>query len=164
MLTLRYNFTFRRIMGTFGIRAFTSPNAITPFLSWQGDKLVTSYENSNGLQNLSFFLSPQIEIIPNWLTASGTIQYRVERMKGNGYKLYNHNWSGDVTAMLQHWDFTLTAQYQKSQKNLWGETYSWGGILFPFSIKLRLEEMGIYCRSSLPFHQVRQRFSVCKSL
>lgn len=126
MLTLRYNFTFPRIMGTFGIRAFTSPNAITPFLHWQEDKLVTSYENSNGLQNISFFLSPQIEIIPNWLTASGTIQYQVERMKGNGYKLYNHNWSGDVTAMLQHWNFTLTAQYQKAQKDLWGESYKWG--------------------------------------
>lgn len=126
MLTLRYNFTFPKVIGTFGIRAFTSPDAIAPFLSWRNNRLVTSYENSRGLQNITLFLSPQIEIIPKWLTASGTIQYRAERMRGTGYELFNHDWSGDVTVMAQHWDFTLTAQYQKTQKDLWGETYTWG--------------------------------------
>lgn len=126
MLTFRYSFTLPRVMGSFGIRAFSSPDAITPILYWKDNRLITSYENSDGLQNLSFFLSPQIEIIPNWLMATGTLQYRAERMKGTGYKLYNHNWSGDITLLAQHWNFTLTAQYQKSQKDLWGETYSWG--------------------------------------
>lgn len=126
MITLRYNFTLPRAMGTFGIRAFTSPDAITPYLYWHDNKLINSYENSRGLRNLTFFLSPQLELIPGWLTASGTLQYRAERMRGNGYKLYNHNWSGDITAMAQHWGFTLIAQYQKAQHDLWGETISWG--------------------------------------
>lgn len=126
MLTLRYNFTFPRIMGSFGIRAFTSPDAITPLTLWQNDRLVTTYENSRGLQNLTLFLSPQIVVIPDWLTLTGTLQYRAERMRGTGYRHYNHNWSGDITAMAQHWGFTLTAQYQKAQSDLWGETISWG--------------------------------------
>lgn len=126
MLTLRYNFTFPRISGTFGIRAFTSPDAITPITAWQDNRLVTTYENSRGLQNLTVFLSPQIEVIPEWLNLSGTLQYRAERMRGTGYRHYNHNWSGDITAMAQHWGFTLIAQYQKSQSDLWGETISWG--------------------------------------
>ena len=126
MLTLRYNFTFPYVMGTLGVRAFTSPDAIAPFIEWHDDKLVTSYENSKGLSNITVFLSPQINIIPEWLMVSGTLQYRAERMKGHTYKHYNHNWSGDVTLLLQHWGFTLSAQYQKSQSDLWGEKISWG--------------------------------------
>ncbi|MDE6270075.1 MAG: outer membrane beta-barrel family protein, partial [Muribaculaceae bacterium] len=67
MLTLRYNFSLPHSAGTFGVRAFTSPNAITPYLYWSENKLITTYENSRGLQNLSFFLAPQIDIIPDWL-------------------------------------------------------------------------------------------------
>lgn len=70
-----------------------------------------------------------MEIIPEWLNVSGTIQYRAEQMRGRDYRLHNHDWSGDVTAMLQHWDFTLTAQYQKAQRDLWGESITWGESL-----------------------------------
>ena len=126
MLTLRYNFTLPRTQGTFGIRAFTSPNAITPYLYWDENRLITSYENSRGLRNLTFFLSPQIEIIPDWMMASGHIQYRVERMRGTGYMLYNHNWSGNVSIMFSHWGFEATGQYVRAQHDLWGEKISWG--------------------------------------
>jgi len=126
MLTLRYNFSIPRIDATFGIRAFTSPNAITPLLYWDDDRLVTTYENSRGLRNLSFFFSPQIQIIPDWLMASLYLQYRMERMRGADYKLHNYNWSGDFNLMLSHWGFNLTFQYQLAQHNLWGEQISWG--------------------------------------
>ena len=53
MLTFRYGFNLPRVGGSFGIRAFTSPNAITPLLHWNDDKLVNTYENSRGLKNLS---------------------------------------------------------------------------------------------------------------
>ena len=126
MLTLRYNFTLPRVNGTFGVRAFTSPDAITPYLYWSDDRLVTSYENSRGLHNLSFWLSPQIDIIPGWLMASGTLQYRAEKMEGTGYRHYNHDWSGDVTGRLTHWGFTMSLTYMRAQRELWGEKISWG--------------------------------------
>lgn len=127
MLTLRYNFNVPRVNGTFGIRAFTSPDAITPLLYWDDNRLVTTYENSRGLQNLSFFLAPQIEIVPGWLMASGYVQYRAERMRGTGYTLYNHdNWSGNVNVQLMHWGFVLSGQYMYAQHDLWGEKISWG--------------------------------------
>ena len=126
MLTFRYNFSLPRVEGTFGVRAFTSPNAITPYLYWETNRLITSYENSNGLQNLTFFLSPQVEVIPDWLMASAHLQYRVERMKGTSYKLYNHNWSGNVSLMLSHWGFQLIGQYVRAQHDLCGEKISWG--------------------------------------
>lgn len=126
MLTFRYGFSFPRINGMFGVRAFTSPNAITPLLRWEGARLITTYENSRGLQNLSFFLAPQIEIIPEWLTASGYLQFRMERMRGDGYSLRNNAWSGNAEIQLSHWGFVLSAQYMRAQRDLWGEKISWG--------------------------------------
>ena len=126
MLTLRYNFNVPRVAGSFGIRAFTSPNAITPLLYWDNDRLITTYENSKGLKNLSFFIAPQIDIIPNWLMISGYLQYRMERMRGSGYKLHNNDWSGYANLRLMHWGFVLSAQYMRNQHDLWGEKISWG--------------------------------------
>lgn len=127
MLTFNYNFGFfRRIYGTFGIRAFTSPDTITPLLYWNDGKLVTSYENSRGIQSLAFYLSPQITVIPKWLVASAHIQYRMERMRGTGYSLTNNAWSGNVMMQLMHWGFTFTGQYQRAARDLWGEKISWG--------------------------------------
>lgn len=126
MLTFRYGFNLPRFNGSFGVRAFSSPNAITPILYWQDDKLITTYENSRGLQNISFFLAPQIEIIPNWLMASGYIQYRTERMCGNGYTLHSDGFSANAEIQLMHWGFVLTGQYVRAQRDLWGEKISWG--------------------------------------
>lgn len=128
MLTFRYghNLFNQRISGSIGVRAFTSPDAITPYLYWDNDKLITSYENSKGLQNLSFWLAEQIQIIPNWLMLSGTIQYKAERMKGNTYTLYNHTWSGDVALMFMYKGFQLLFQYMRAQRDLLGEKISWG--------------------------------------
>ena len=126
MLTFRYNFNLPIISGTFGVRAFSSPDAITPILYWVGDKLITTYENGNGLQNLSLFFAPQIDLIPKWLTLSGHLQYRMERMHGTGYKLHNSNWSGNANLRLMHWGFVLSAQYVRAQHDLWGEKISWG--------------------------------------
>lgn len=125
MLTFRYGFSLPRVYGSFGVRAFSSPNAITPLLRWENGRLVTTYENSRGLQNLSFFLAPQIEIIPQWLVASGYVQYRMERMRGTGYSLHSNAWSGNASIQLMHYGFELSAQYVRSQRDLWGEKISW---------------------------------------
>ena len=132
MLTFQYghNLFNQRVNGAFGARAFTSPNAITPYMYWDNDRLITSYENSKGLQNISFWLSEQIQIIPNWLMLSGSIQYKAERMKGNNYTLYNHTWSGNAALMVMHNGFGLVFQYVKAQRDLWGEKISWGCLLY----------------------------------
>lgn len=125
MLSFRYSFSLPRVDGTFGIRAFSSPNAIAPSLYWDDSHLITTFENSRGLQNIVFNLSPQVEIIPKWLTAAGSLEYRAERMKGSGYYLWNHNWSGNAQLMLSHYGFVLSAQYTKSARTLYGERISW---------------------------------------
>lgn len=126
MLTFRYGFNVPRVNGTFGVRAYKSPNAITPLLYWDNDRLITTYENSRGIKQLSFFLAPQVEIIPNWLTVSGYIEYRIERMRGSGYTCHNNGWSGNADIQLSHWGFVLSGQYTRAQRDLWGEKISWG--------------------------------------
>lgn len=126
MLTFRYGFSLPRVEGTFGVRAFTSPDAITPVMMWEGEKLITTYENSRGLRNLSLFLAPQIEVIPNWVYLSGYLQYRMERMAGEGYKHYNNDLSGNVQLQVTHSGFVFDFQYNRSQRDLWGESISWG--------------------------------------
>lgn len=125
-LNLRYRFSLPRVYATFRISAFTSPDAIASYSYWEGDKLINTYENSEGRQSLSFILSPQIEVIPEWLMISGTLQYRVERTRGSGYRLYNHDWSGDVGVNLMHWGFVFSASYQRAERVLSGQTISWG--------------------------------------
>ncbi len=156
MLTLRYDFTLPRVSATFGIRAFTSPDAITPYLYWQADRLITSYENSRGLRNLTFFLSPQIEIIPDWLMASGHVQYRVERMRGTDYRLYNHNWSGNVNLMLSHWGFELVGQYVRAQHDLWGEKISWGESLSIIQLSYKRKNWQFGAGVIMPFGRYDQ--------
>ena len=126
MLTFMYGFNLPHVTGSFGIRAYTSPDAITPLLYWEGDKLITSYENSSGgLQNLSFFLASRVEIIKDWLMLSAYIQYRMEHMRGTGYDLRHNAWSGQGMIALHHLGFVLSVQYRYSQRDLWGEKISW---------------------------------------
>lgn len=151
MLSFRYSFNFPRVSSSFGINAFTSPDAITPYLHWDDNRLITSYENSDGLQNISFWIAPQIELIPGWLTASGYVQYRAERMKGTGYKLYNHDWSWNGSIQLMHWGFTLSANYQRAQRNLWGEKISWGEEFSVIDLSYNLKSWQFGVGMMMPF-------------
>lgn len=151
MLTLRYQFQIPHVYGQFGVRAFTSPNAITPLLEWDGDRLITTYENSRGLQNVSIFLAPQIEVIPDWLMLSGYLQWRAERMRGTGYSISNNAWSGNAAIQLSHWGFTLSAQYIRAQRDLWGEKISWGEDINMIDLSYNWKQWGFSIGCILPF-------------
>ena len=156
MLTLRYNFMIPHVYGQFGVRAFSSPDAITPLLEWEGDRLITTYENSRGLQNISLFLAPQIEVIPDWLMLSAYIQWRAERMRGTGYSLTNSAWSGNAAMQLSHWGFTLSAQYVRAQRDLWGERISWGEDRNIIDLTYNWKQWGFSVGCLLPFGRYDQ--------
>ncbi len=156
MLTFRYGFNLPSVGGSFGIRAFTSPNAITPLLHWNDDKLVTTYENSRGLKNLSFFLAPQIDIIPKWLMASGYLQFRMERMRGTGYNHTNNNWSGNATLQFMHWGLVLSGSYFRAQHDLWGEKISWGENLSMIDLAYNWKNWQFSAGLIMPFGEYDQ--------
>ena len=151
MLTFRYGFNLPRVNGSFGIRAFTSPNAITPLLEWSDNRLITTYENSRGLKNLSFFLAPQIEIIPQWLTVSGYVQYRMERMKGKDYAINHNGWSGNASLQLSHWGFVLSAEYRYAQRDLWGQKIRWGEDLNAIALDYNWKDWQFGAGIIMPF-------------
>lgn len=151
MLTVRYGFNLPRVNGSFGIRAFTSPNAITPLLEWSDNRLITTYENSRGLKNLSFFLAPQIEIIPQWLTVSGYVQYRMERMKGKDYAINHNGWSGNASLQLSHWGFVLSAEYRYAQRDLWGQKIRWGEDLNAIALDYNWKDWQFGAGIIMPF-------------
>lgn len=156
MLTFRYGFTLPRVNGSFGVRAFTSPNAITPLLHWHDDRLVTTYENSRGLRNLSFFLYPQIEVLPGWITVSGGVQYRMERMRGTGYEHSHNAWSGNAEVEVAHWGFELSGQYVRSQYDLWGEKISWGENISVINLSYNWKKWQFSAGMIMPFGQYDQ--------
>ncbi len=87
---------------------------------------------------------------------SGNIQYRIERMKGTGYKHYNHNWSGNVSLILRHWGFQLTGQYVRAQKELWGEKISWGENLSIIQLSYNWNKWQFGAGVIMPFGQYDQ--------
>lgn len=120
------------------------------------NRLVTTYENSRGLKNLSFFLAPQIEIIPQWLTVSGYIQYRMERMKGTGYAINHNGWSGNASLQFTHWGFVLSAEYRYAQRDLWGEKISWGEDLNVISLDYNWKDWQFGAGIIMPFGKYDQ--------
>lgn len=156
MLAFRYGFNAPRVSGTFGIRACTAPRAITPLLHWDNDRLITTYENSRGMQYIYFYLAPEIEIIPHWLSMSGNIEFRAERMRGTGYKLYNHSWSGNATLQLMHWGFVLTAQYERARRDLWGEKISWGEDISVIDLSYSMKSWQLGAGIIMPFGKYDQ--------
>lgn len=156
MLTFRYGFNVPRVNGTFGVRAYTSPNAITPMLYWNNNRLITTYENSRGIKQLSFFLAPQIEIIPDWLTVSGYIEYRMEHMRGNGYNCHNNGWNGNAEIQLSHWGFVLSGQYTRAQRDLWGEKISWGEDMNIIDLSYNMKSWQFGAGIMMPFGKYDQ--------
>lgn len=125
-IMMRYKYTLKRMSGSFMVQGVTTPKDIATYLYWDDDKLFTSYENSKGRKQLALSWSPQIEMVPKWVTLSGTLLYILEESEGKGYKHVNRDWSGNVELQAQHWGFSLSLQYEKSPHRLTGESYHWG--------------------------------------
>lgn len=155
-LNFRYSFSFWRVNANFNILATKSPKAIAPYLYWESDKLITSYENSKGKESIALSFAPQIQLIPDWLTISGQIEYLNERTRGTGYKCYNHNWNGNVSAFLTHWNFTFLVQYERARRSLWGEKLSWGEDMSVIALVYKWNDWQFGALMFMPFGKYDQ--------
>jgi hypothetical protein len=125
-LVMQYDYTLKRLVGSMGVKMFTNPNALATFYEWQDDRLVRSFENSDYRKGIVLYVSPSIEVIPGWLNVEGTLTYANEFTKGTGYSLHHNDWSGYVMGSLTYKYYGLVLQYQKAQRQLYGEALSWG--------------------------------------
>lgn len=150
-LNFRYGFSLPRVNGAFGISGLSSPNAITPFLYWDNDRLVTTFENSRGLRSITFSIAPQVEIIPDWLMANCYLQFSLERSQGTGYTHHNNTWSGNANIMLRHWGFVLSGQYNYGRRKLWGEKISYGESVNIISLSYKLKSWQFETGVFMPF-------------
>lgn len=150
-LSFRYAFSLPRINGTFGISGLTSPDAITPYLYWDNDRLITTYENSHGLKSITFSVAPQIDIVPGWLRANCYLQFRMERSQGTGYIHRCNSWSGNANIMLSHWGFVLSGQYVRGQRSLLGERISIGESINVVDLSYKWESWQFSAGVFMPF-------------
>lgn len=121
-----YNYSFPRVEGSLYARWGRSVDAVTPFMQWQGDKLVTSYDNGGAFTRWEITLSPQVVIVPGWLNVEGSLRFSHQKSNGSGYTHIYNGWSGDVTLMAMHWNWTFLLQYENRGGELWGETIEHG--------------------------------------
>lgn len=152
-LRLRYRFMFKQFTGTISVKGKISPNMIARYSTWNNDRLLTSFENSKGLQNIEVRFSPQIEIIPGWFNLSGSLQYTAERTRGNGYRHYNHDWSGNINAQVFHKGFILTAGYQRATRYLQGEMLTWGETASWAFVGYRGKNWSVDAGALMPFNK-----------
>lgn len=156
MLSFQYDFNASRLSSSAGVDVTSSANAIAPYLYWAGERLITTYENSKGFKELSFWYSPQIEIIPSWFLIAGNLEYATQRMNGNNYTLTNQCWSGNASARLMHWGFVLGFHYSKAKRNLWGEKLSWGEDISVIDLSYNLGKWQFGAGMLLPFGKYDQ--------
>lgn len=121
---MQYNFTFPRVSGQLEGRWSRAPHAIAPYLHWEGERLISTFENSRGHTSWQLSLSPQVEIIPDVLIAKGTLRFYNARSAGTDYRHSFSCWSGDVGLTAIYRGVTLSATYDVSPSILWGETVS----------------------------------------
>ena len=88
--------------------------------------------------------------------ASGYLQYRMEQMKGTGYKLHNYNWSGSASLNVTHWGFNLSCMYNRAQRDLWGEKISWGEDISIIDLSYNMKNWQFGAGMIMPFGRYDQ--------
>lgn len=155
-LQLQYGYSKNLLSFQIGIYGVTEPKVIAPFYEWEGDRLISTYENSRVRQQFGASFSPTLDIVPGWLTISGTLQWDHTKTKGTGYNLNRNYLSGDAQASLYHWNFQLIVMYQYPMKELIGEKETYGEqvsmITLAYNWKKWQFGFGVMC----PFNRYEQ--------
>lgn len=119
---LSYNLSSPRVNCQLAVGYNWAENPVMQTFNWEDDRLIMSWSNEGHFRNLYLRLSPSIEIVPDWLTLSGTLRLDRFWSKGLGYNHCFTYFGGNGTLMLSHWNFSLLAQINKNPKRLFGET------------------------------------------
>lgn len=119
---LSYQYTHPRVQVQFETGWLRSPGAVMSYNFYDPARnaIVQSYANTSG-NRLRFAVSPRITVIQNWLTVSGRLQFERDFWHGPDYRLCHSSFSGNYSANITHWGFTLTFQGHFAPEILQGQ-------------------------------------------
>lgn len=122
---LSYQYTHPRVQLQFETGWLRSPGAVMSYNFFDADRnaIVQSYANSSG-NRLRLSISPRITVVKDWLTVSGRLQFERSLWHGPDYRLCQSSFSGNYSAELTHWNFSLIFQGYFAPETLRGQEYN----------------------------------------
>lgn len=154
---LQYNYSSAQISGQLSTYYYRSPDAIMDYRYWNDDgKIVTSYANQSGVTSWGVQLAPRVTVIPKWMTISGLLRFHRDYTRGLGYRHCMGSIDGSAQLQITHYGFTLTAQYQKGSKSLWGETITEGETVNVIGLSYRWKGFSFDAGMLMPVGRYRQ--------
>lgn len=155
-ISLQYNLTLNRMNAKLEGRWTRRPGAIAPWLEWDGDRLITSFENSGGQTDWQVSLSPQVEVIPKTVTISGSLRYIHSISNGTGYRHMINDWSGNVSLAGMYRNFSLIVSFDRNPATLTGEIINTGEKTSDISLSYRINGFQVAAGMFMPFNSYSQ--------
>ena len=150
-ISAQYNLSLPRVNAKLEGRWTRRPGAIAPWMEWEEDKLITSFENSHGQTDWQVSLAPQIEVIPNVLTLAGTVRYIHSTSDGTGYRHTINDWSGNVSLSGTYRNFSLITSFDRNPAVLSGEIITVGEKTSDITLSYRLKGLQMAVGMFMPF-------------
>lgn len=155
-VSLQYNLSLNHVNAKLEGRWTSRPGAIAPWLEWDGDRLITSFENSIGQTDWQVSLSPQVEVIPKAVTISGSLRYIHSVSTGTGYRNMINDWSGNVSLAGMYRNFSLMVSFDRNPATLTGEIINTGEKTSDISLSYRINGFQAAAGMFMPFNSYSQ--------
>lgn len=155
-ISLQYNLSLNRLNAKIEGRCTRKPGAIAPWLEWDGDRLITLFENSVGQTDWQVSLSPQVELLPKAVTVSGSLRYVHSVSSGTGYRHKLNDWSGNVSLAGMYRNFSLIASFDRNPAALTGEIINTGEKTSDISLCYRINGLQAAVGMFMPFNSYSQ--------
>lgn len=155
-VSMQYNLSLNRLNAKLEGRWTRKPGAIAPWMEWYDDRLITSFENSHGQTDWQIGLSPQMEVIPNAVTVSGTIRYIHSVSEGTGYRHIINDWSGNVSLAGMYRNISLIVSFDRNPATLSGEIINIGEKTSDIALNYRFNGLQVAVGMFMPFNRYSQ--------
>ncbi|MEF9923203.1 MAG: outer membrane beta-barrel protein [Muribaculaceae bacterium] len=120
-LNLSYEYAKGIFYGKLRARYWGHSNPIMDEKYWENDKIVNTFNNQKNLHELNFDIHAKIQVIPDWLSVSGSLGWHRYISHGNSYTHCYNNWFYNASLQITHWGFTLDAMMRNNYNTFWGE-------------------------------------------
>lgn len=126
-VSLSHEYTYKRFFGKALMRYDYIRKPISERKLWKDGSLVTTFANQKNAQTLMVATTVRYEVIPEWLSASASLDWNRYIWHGVDYNHTLSNVSGNASLEVTHWNFGFMAQFERAGSRLVGErVYEYG--------------------------------------